>query len=145
MWPSGPGCMIQTRRSVFGLLGSTPSTVDLEPEQDSHTHDVLVEEVTKQATIRARTVSLRHPSRPHWRHLQDHVGITEIGPVPVNEKESLEVSELSTAMYQQQQANQCTSTCIRALPAQSHNPTSLRLGDLPLPKYRLQCLPPESC
>ena len=32
-------------RSSLGLLGSTPSTVELEPEQDSYTHNILIEEV----------------------------------------------------------------------------------------------------
>jgi hypothetical protein len=33
------------------LLGCTPSTIDLEPEQDSDTHHVLVEEITEQWDI----------------------------------------------------------------------------------------------
>ena len=82
-----PSVEIHELREGDSLL-TAPRTVDHVPPKDTDTHDILVEEVHDPEEIDISLVL-------DLVHMQDsHVSATCIRPVPVNEQQPLEETEL---------------------------------------------------
>ena len=70
------------------VLLTAPRAVDHVPPKDTDTHDILVEEVHD-----PKEIDISHDL--DLVHMQDsHVSVTCIRPVPVNEQQPLEETEL---------------------------------------------------
>jgi len=79
---------------VENLLSSTPSTIDLEPPENSNTNDVLVEEIHDPAQKK-----LGHDRIKGFKVL--HVSISRIRPMTVHQQQAFQESELKYLISKQ--------------------------------------------